>query len=180
MLKRNIWNAFGYGTLLEDGRRYGPKKTQDSFGKDSENICSTKLGNAEKMEKMMLICYGNWWVKIKSQRLGECFTKTQMDALSRLKMDQWCWNLHKITYNDNITIIYTKISVMKNFYLLKIGKSQTIHKMLYKSTRCTQTSEHKAGKKTTSIPMLGSCFQPPASFFLEMLRVSLVRKGSWS
>lgn len=69
---------------------------------------------------------------------------------------------------------------MKNFYLLKIGKSQTIHKMLYKSTRCTQTSEHKAGKKTTSIPMLGSCFQPPASFFLEMLRVSLVRKGSWS
>lgn len=29
----NLWNRFGYGTLLEDGRRYGPNKTQDSFGK---------------------------------------------------------------------------------------------------------------------------------------------------
>lgn len=70
---------------------------------------------------------------------------------------------------------------MKNFYLLKLGKPQTIlntsSQKLYKSSQCTQTSKHKAGKKTTSIPMLGSYFQPPASGDAS---VSLVRKGSWS
>jgi len=30
--------SFGYGTLLEDGRKYGPHKTQDSYGKDLRTV----------------------------------------------------------------------------------------------------------------------------------------------
>jgi len=73
----------------------------------------------------------------------------------------------RITYNDNITIIYTKISVMKNFYLLKIGKSQSIHKMLYKSTRCTQTSERTQGREKDNKYSNAWIVLPTACFFLS-------------
>jgi len=70
---------------------------------------------------------------------------------------------------------------MKNFYLLKLGKSQSIlntsSQMLYKRTGAPREADTRPGKRQTSIPMLGSYFQPPASGDAS---VSLVRKGSWS
>jgi len=68
---------------------------------------------------------------------------------SRLKMD-----LHKYSYNDNITIIY---KILRNEKILSIEarKSQSIlntssQNTLYKYM-CTQTSEHKAGKKNKQV-----------------------------
>jgi len=46
MPNRDIWNAFGSGTLLEDGRRYGPKKTQDSFGKRLKELLLRKASES--------------------------------------------------------------------------------------------------------------------------------------
>jgi len=49
--------------------------------------------------------------------------------------------------------------------------------MLYKRTGAPREADTRPGKRQTSIPMLGSYFQPPASGDAS---VSLVRKGSWS